>query len=124
MCPFKYLRWFLVLFWCLVIFLLSHQPGLATSLSYDFILRKIAHVVEFMVLFALTYWALRKHKLSVKRCVWIALSFSILYAISDEIHQSFVPDRSGSVLDVVYDSIGVLFLFSLYRLKKPSIVSV
>ncbi|RKY37816.1 MAG: VanZ family protein, partial [Candidatus Omnitrophota bacterium] len=42
--------------------------------------------------------------------------FSILYAISDEIHQTFIPGRNASVKDVVADCVGILI--GLYIVKK------
>ena len=34
--------------------------------------------------------------------------FCIIYAITDEIHQLFVPDRSGEILDVIIDTTGAI----------------
>jgi VanZ family protein len=38
----------------------------------------------------------------------LAALFSILYAVSDEVHQLYVPGRNGSALDVGIDACGVL----------------
>ena len=49
-----------------------------------------------------------------KRSCWLALLFAILYAISDEFHQSFVPGRHPSWVDVLgFDGGGALIAFSL-----------
>ena len=38
---------------------------------------------------------------------WIAFAAGVLYAVSDEVHQSFVAGRQGSALDVAIDALGV-----------------
>ncbi len=43
-----------------------------------------------------------------QRVISKSLIIGILYAISDEIHQLFVPGRSGKVTDVIIDSLGIL----------------
>ena len=44
-----------------------------------------------------------------------ALAAGIAYAISDEVHQLFVPGRVGSPLDVAIDSVGVAAGVLLWR---------
>jgi VanZ family protein len=49
----------------------------------------------------------------------IALLLAIVYAASDEIHQTLVPGRNGSILDVLIDGSGALtalWIFSKTRL--------
>ena len=69
-------------------------------------IRKAAHVLEFTILCVLLFLGL-----SGRLKIWLRLLISgggaILYAISDEVHQYFVPGRSGLVSDVLIDSIGV-----------------
>lgn len=88
-----------LIFWCGVIFLLSSIPGLRISESvWDFILRKGAHIFMYFILFLLAYRAYPTFM--------IAFLFCSLYALSDEIHQSFVASRSGNALDFLIDSLG------------------
>ena len=88
-----------------VIFLLSAQPNLKTDLgTLDLIGRKIIHMVEFGTLFALWLRALG----GTARAAWWAAGIAIAYAISDEIHQSFVAGRDGAPRDVAIDSAGEL----------------
>jgi VanZ family protein len=95
------LRWAPVVAWAALIFALSSVPDLGTGLGgWDLALRKIAHAAEFAILAALLVRALR-------RTGW-AIALGIAYAISDEIHQSFVEGRQGTVLDVGIDSVGVV----------------
>jgi VanZ family protein len=92
--------WAPVVAWAAVIFALSSISDLGTGLgTWDLILRKIAHAGEFALLGALLARALRDDRL--------ALGAGIAYALSDELHQHFVPGRVGSPLDVAIDSVGV-----------------
>lgn len=94
-------RWAPVAAWAALIFALSSVPDLGTGLGgWDVGLRKVAHAAEFAILAALLVRALR-------RTGW-AIALGIAYAISDEIHQSFVEGRQGTVLDVGIDSVGVV----------------
>lgn len=85
-----------------VIFFLSAQPGLNSGLGiWDTVLRKLAHMVEFGLLWWLWWRALgRRNPLAA---VVIALG----YAASDELHQSFVDGRVGSPVDWAVDAAGV-----------------
>ena len=77
-------------------------------------IRKIAHMTEFGILFLLILIpaALIIKKLSLRAC--ITLSITLLYAVSDEIHQLFVPGRSGMLRDVLIDLFGALIALGLY----------
>ncbi|MBN1621238.1 MAG: VanZ family protein [Endomicrobiales bacterium] len=116
----KIYYWLPVFLWCSLIFYLSGVPYLKTELGYwDFILRKIAHIVEYGILFLLVQRALFHSglKWQPKRIYLVSIIFSVLYAVSDEYHQSFVPGRGPSAYDVGVDSAGV-FLFYLYLSNK------
>ena len=87
--------------WAALIFGLSSVPDLSSGLGgWDLVLRKLAHAAEYGILGALVVRALR-------RWSW-ALALGVAYAVSDEIHQSFVPGRQGSPLDLLIDSVGVI----------------
>lgn len=53
------------------------------------------------------------------RIVW-AVALTTLYGVSDEIHQSFVPGRDASVLDLITDLVGALFALHLLRAVEQS----
>jgi VanZ family protein len=55
-----------------------------------------------------------------KKAPWLAWGLCIVYAITDEIHQSFVPGRSPRVLDVGIDALGTLLglLPAMIRLRR------
>ncbi len=119
--------WAPVAAWAALIFTLSAIPHLHSGFEMDFLLRKIAHVVEYAVLSALLWRALEGGR---PRGVWtlFLLSFflSVLYAASDEWHQSFVPGRGASARDVLIDAAGALAaaLFLLDRRKKRGEVEI
>ena len=54
--------------------------------------------------------------------MFAAFVFCFLYACSDEVHQLFVPGRSGNIIDVGIDSIGsyfgILFFYIYYQLRR------
>jgi len=71
------------------------------------IIRKLAHVTEYALLLAL-WWRALATKWSNRRALASALAIVILYAITDEWHQTFVNGRSGRPLDVGIDLVGAL----------------
>jgi hypothetical protein len=104
-------RWLPVVAWAGLIFALSSVPDLGTGLGgWDLVLRKIAHAAEYAILGALLVRATGKPI--------VALALGTLYAISDEIHQSFVPGRLGSPLDVAIDAVGVAIGVALWQLAR------
>lgn len=109
----KILNWFLVFIWAGIIFFLSHQPDLKSNFpsEYDFILRKLAHIFEYAVLTFLLIKALNQHQLSAKKVLIFSISLAILYAFSDEYHQSFILERTGVFHDVAIDSIGIFLVW-------------
>lgn len=100
MLPTGFRAWAPVVLWAAMIFAFSSVPSLGTGLgTWDLVLRKIAHVAEFAVLGLLLARALARPGL--------AILLGALYAVSDEIHQSFVRGRHGAWTDVVIDTVGV-----------------
>lgn len=80
----------------------------------DFYVRKTAHFLEFALLGILLFFATGSYKYD-KRWI-IAFILTALYAVSDEIHQIFVPGRAGMILDVIWDSFGAFCGIMLIRL--------
>lgn len=122
-----------MLAWMGVIFYLSHQPvdesnklsqsiadatvqlveevSPATAIQLDRNLlnhfaRKGAHVLAYLVLGFLVLNALICTETQGKKAIGVALLICVLYAITDEIHQTFVPGRGGEVSDVLLDALG------------------
>jgi VanZ family protein len=94
-------RWLPVLAWAGLIFAFSSIPSLGTDLgTWDLVLRKLAHLAEYAVLGALLYRAVGN--------LGVSFALGLLYAVGDEIHQTFVSGRHGSPVDVGIDAAGVL----------------
>lgn len=73
---------------------------------WQIIIRKTAHILEYLVLCLLMYNYIRFYSKSASK--W-AILFSLIYAIIDETHQLFVSGRTGQPLDILIDSIGIFF---------------
>lgn len=89
-----------------VIYALSDQPNLSSGLGLiDLIGRKLVHVGEYALLCGLWIRALRP-SVAHGKALALALVVTLAYAISDELHQTFVDGRSGAPLDVLIDAAG------------------
>ena len=89
-----------------MIFFLSAQPNLSSGLGvWDIVARKLFHFGEYALLCALWWRALRTVA-PARVALGGAVSLAVAYAITDELHQVFVPTRHGSVLDVAIDAAG------------------
>ena len=85
-----------------LIFALSATPDLSSGLgAWDLVLRKLAHITIFGVL-----WLTLARAAHWRRPIVTAI-IALLYAISDEVHQSFVEGRHGSPVDVLIDAVGI-----------------
>ncbi|MFA9559301.1 VanZ family protein [Evansella sp. AB-rgal1] len=137
----KYLSWVAVFLWMLLIFHFSHQPANVSSelsggvtdvivnavekvipiqevdvSNLNHMVRKNAHFFIYFVLGFLVIHALRQGKVRGKWGIVFAMVICILYAISDEVHQIFIPGRSGEIRDVLIDTVGSTFGIGLYLL--------
>ena len=68
------------------------------------IVRKAAHLAEYALLSLLVHLLLISYGQKRK---WPAIVICVLYAVTDEMHQAFVPGRVGAAIDVVIDAVGV-----------------
>ena len=107
-----YVAWFLPFLYMVLVWILSSLPSNAVvelpNSQFDRIWKESMHLVEFAILYVLFAVALAASgKLTLQTSLLVAI-ISALYGVSDEIHQSFVPYRSATIIDVVKDWIGVL----------------
>ena len=110
--------WVPVIVWAGVIFYFSSVPDLKTDLEFDFFLRKIAHIAEYFIFTFFLYRAFSgSSNLKTSRFLMCSVVFSLLYAISDEIHQYFVAGRHCSIQDVLIDSIGIVCFYIVIKFK-------
>ncbi|MFO0704583.1 MAG: VanZ family protein [Candidatus Andersenbacteria bacterium] len=101
------LNWALVVVWGAVIWMFSSIPDLRSGFEQDFILRKLAHGLEFAVLVILIFRALPVPLRSRWQRYGLAALLAVAYAAVDEIHQGYVPGREPAVRDVAIDALGV-----------------
>ncbi len=97
--------------WALVIFLFSSQsvlPGFSET-PLDFIFKKTAHMFVYLVLYLLLARAvlITVNKNTTKKQMIFPIILCILYATTDELHQSLVPGRYATIRDIGYDMFGV-----------------
>ena len=85
------------------IFYLSGQTGGEELAWWEVVLRKLGHFGGYAALALLWSWALAP---AVRRPLPWALAIAVLYAISDEYHQTFVEGRHGTALDLSIDAVG------------------
>lgn len=135
----KIIYWFLLIVWMIGIFIMSNQPaqisdsqseGVINILSgiginmngifgqlTNFIVRKCAHFLEYMVLSLLAFNVFKLY-FNIRRVIFVTVAFVFLYACSDEIHQLFVLGREGAFRDVIIDTVGgiTLILINLFRM--------
>ena len=77
-----------------------------------YIVRKSAHVFEYVVLYIL--FCINVKELKIKKYTIISIVLTILYSLTDEIHQLFVSGRSGQPQDILIDFIGVVLGYIIY----------
>lgn len=137
----KILSWIAVIIWMVFIFSLSSQVAeqsnqlstgiteviidavekVAPNANFDIIklnniIRNNAHFFTYLILGLLVINAARISGIKDFKSLILAILICILYAVSDEIHQFFVPSRGAELKDLIIDSIGALFGIGLYLL--------
>ena len=136
---YRVFSWTAVILWMGLIFSLSHQtvaqsselsvgitevivekvekvsPNMEFNIgSFHHIVRKNAHFFIYLVLGFLVVYALGRSGVHGYRMIGLSLLVCVLYAISDEVHQLFVPGRGAQVKDVLIDSAGAIVGVGLY----------
>lgn len=77
------------------------------------IVRKSAHMIEYLILGILMLNCLKDY--SIKNVLLVSIMLCILYSTCDEIHQLFIDGRSGEILDILIDSIGIVIGNLIYK---------
>lgn len=132
----------LLVSWMILIFYMSNQPAdisnkqsdLIIKLFYymgidlnsalgeitSFVIRKAAHFTEYFILYCLTINVL-KFYFNIKKAAIYSLLIVLGYAISDEIHQYFIPGRDMAIRDVIIDFsggiLGFIINIIIYKIK-------
>jgi VanZ family protein len=87
-------------------------PGPTNALVWwDFTIKKLAHVIEYGLLYFFLQRAFNWYSPLDERRFSTTFVLVLLYAISDEIHQSFTPGRHSQLRDVGIDMVGCLMVY-------------
>ena len=101
-------------------------PGLTLQQFHriHYTVRKLGHFAEYAVLAFLWFRTLQvREKNRFWRAALLALTLSVLYAFTDELHQAFIPSRTASLVDVGIDSAGAAFSILgliIFRMRRPA----
>ena len=109
----------LAIAWAGLIFYLSSQPGIDTPLLFPG-QDKLFHLIVFGILGFFLMGAMKITGNGYRRNqVWLVVLIVILYGISDEFHQYFVPGRSTESLDALADGIGgILGAWAMFYMAR------
>lgn len=101
----------------------------------DYLVRKNAHAFMYMVLALLVSSVFFMYNKRGKNTIVYILFICLFYAVTDEFHQSFVPERTSAVSDVLVDLggalIGLIFfylayykIYERYAIKKKILITI
>lgn len=98
----------------IVVRFLTGVTGLEEGLV-SFVVRKGAHFLEYLVLGISLFWTVQDLRMrpgrvpggSAGRAFLVPWAVGALYAVTDEVHQYFVPGRSCELRDVLIDACGI-----------------
>ena len=122
----------LTITWMIIIFVLSNQNSSettnATGIIYKLfgitndstllflLIRKLAHIIEYLILGILVYNMLKNFNIS--NIIICSILVCLIYSLSDEIHQLFIRGREGKLIDCLIDMIGSSIGIFIYNLKQ------
>ncbi len=112
--------WLPAIAWMVFIFYLSsdRRADVSNVYSINFLFFKTLHVIFYGVLYFFIFrgfYISSGYKVNKNMYTW-AFILAVLYGVTDEIHQHFVPGREGRPRDVFIDSIGIFVMYSYIRL--------
>jgi len=83
---------------------------------------KLHHLGAYFIMGVLAWRFFNDYAQNQKSMFMMSLVFCSLYGISDEIHQSYVPDRDADVFDWLADTLGAFIaLITIQLLKRSSV---
>lgn len=105
-----------LLFFVPVLHFFLPGAGARALRNYHRIARKMAHFVGYAILALLASIVFYNSSFNFSMKFWYALAFVtvLIVASTDEMRQSFYPDRVGSISDVVLDCAGGLTMIILF----------
>ena len=106
---------------------ITHKSFTTESIeAWHHFVRKCAHFTEYAVLGMTVVYAFGEKLKTAGKILPVALGLCAFYAATDEFHQHFVPNRMGSVSDVLLDSAGALtgivILLLITRKKRAKLL--
>jgi len=106
-----------LILWMALIFWLSSRSTLVAikNESVEKLAFNSAHAVAYAILAWLWWRAIRPRRQIDRAGLWGALGLTVLYGVSDEIHQLFVPGRSAQISDLLFDAGGAVAMLLLIR---------
>ncbi len=128
----KFKRWLPLLAWMALIFYLSGRTEneIPSFGFWDLLAKKGAHFLAYSFLSLLAWRGAMGEKRPLPphktKPFLTAFVITLLYAISDEFHQSFIPTRHGQPLDVLIDTVGgltmllLLYYWSGWKTRKSA----
>lgn len=124
------LNWLAALAWMAFLFYLSSLPKLPgpEEILTIQLIRKSGHALVYAILAYLDWRVLRAESRFAAQSVRWAWLFAALYALTDEIHQGFIPERHFTGTDVLIDAAGATLAMLLVQrqlraaLQEPPVV--
>ncbi len=132
----KNINLILVIIWMIIIFIMSSFNGNDSSMQSNFIVniisnifnikniellslivRKLAHFSEYFILGIL----ICRYINDINKLPSLTLLIGSIYALSDEIHQIYVPGRSFAIRDILIDTLGIILSIIIYKIIKKHI---
>jgi hypothetical protein len=113
-------RWVPPVLYAAVIFYLSGQPHIRLGIS-----DKIAHAAEYFLFAWLVIPAIRDTApvTAARYAIAVGIVTSVLYGVTDEFHQGFVPGRDASGYDLLADAIGACLAGAARQLRARAAMS-
>ncbi|MBW6463079.1 MAG: VanZ family protein [Firmicutes bacterium] len=110
--------WGLVVAQMSLIFYFSSRPAGSIVLEEFPVSAPLGHLFGYFLLSVFLYRAFNRGSFDWNsKAAGSALLVGFLYALSDEIHQLFVPGRQAAIIDVVLDTVGLLIFLILIRIR-------
>lgn len=124
----------------IIIFIFSHDSGSISTIKSNILVNGFYNIFNFNInrrlltkiirksahisLYALLGFSVSNYLIDFNKKIYInSILFILIYSISDEVHQLFIPNRSGSIIDILIDLIGGIIgiiLWRIYEEKRTS----
>lgn len=110
-------RWLPAIIWMAIIFYFSsrEQINLSPTFTINFVIFKSLHIIEYAILYLLIFRSLYLQNQKLINIYWYSIAAAVLYAISDELHQTFVSTREGTLRDVFIDTMGIVIMYTVIK---------